>query len=139
MDERGETRRYVGEQSVAGGIVIEDEHGHDALAVSRCPLCGDLRYPPRALCPLDLTRSTRVALPRHGVVYEATRVDLAPKDIATPYWVGFVDVLDQVRIFARLRAPAGREPQHGDSAELTFEPVLTSPEIVFGPVFQVKA
>jgi len=125
-------QHVVGEDSIPGGIVTDDG---TRLLGSRCPVCGDVRYPARDLCPKDWSPTDRVPLSAEGVLYEAVRVVLAPRGFAAPYWVGYVDLPDGVRVFARVASEFG-DPTHGDEIRLSFLPVENGDRTVLTPTFQ---
>lgn len=130
--------RLVGEQSLGRSIFPEGQ-GTEATHVvgSRCPACGDVRFPVRELCPLDGTRTEHASLAATGTIYEAVRVELAPSGFTAPYWIGYVDLDDQVRIFAQIGVEDGApDPAHGDRVQMAVEVVRQDDEPVYGPVFR---
>jgi uncharacterized OB-fold protein len=112
--------------------------GRVTLVGSKCPDCGDVRYPPRALCPMDRTPAQRVALSGRGIIYECVRVMLAPNGFEAPYWVGYVDLDDGVRVFARISDELG-QPTHGDRVALTFAPVSNRSDAKRAPLFRPES
>lgn len=135
-------RHYAGRDSRELSIAVIDGNGLARLAASRCATCGDTRYPPRRLCPNDLTEAETIALSGQGRVYEAVLVALAPQGYTAPYWVGYVDMPEGVRVFAQLRpAQQDGQPAHGDTAELAFGEVAVDAEggAIVGPVFYTSS
>jgi uncharacterized protein len=128
--------RYVGDTTVIGGIVITSADGHPALAGSRCPVCGDRRYPARELCPNDAHVMDRVALASEGTIYEVVRVELAPYGFQPPYYLAYVDLNDGVRVFARVDSVDDGAPAHGDQVALTFSIVRAGTPPTYGPVYR---
>jgi uncharacterized OB-fold protein len=131
-------RHYAGRDSRELSIATIDEEGVERLAASRCTSCSDTRYPPRRLCPSDLTEAETIALSGLGQVYEAVLVALAPQGYTAPYWVGYVDMPEGVRVFAQLRPKhENGEPTHGDTAELALDEVAIDADggAIVGPVF----
>jgi uncharacterized OB-fold protein len=130
--------RLVGQRSLGKSIFPEGQ-GTDATHIvgSRCPSCGDVRFPARPLCPLDSRPTDHALLAGSGTIYEAVRMDLAPPGFEIPYWVGYVDLDDGVRIFARIAVENGSaEPCHGDRVLMSIEIVRRDDEPVYGPVFR---
>lgn len=130
----------VGEKALGTRIFEPDAAGVDHLVGSRCPVCTDIRFPPRALCPIDLGPTERVLLADDGVVYAAVRIELAPKGFEAPYWAGYVDLPEGVRVFARIAMddPEDR-PMHGDTVSLTIDRMGDAVQQVLGPVFRKRS
>lgn len=105
------------------------------LVGSRCGTCGTVQFPPRVLCPDDLTECDEAVLGTGGVVYEASLVRVAPVGFTAPYWVAYVDLPEGVRLFAQLDWTGDDEPRHGDAVECVVRTVRTEPYEVLGPVF----
>src|ERR1700712_626075 len=74
---------------------------------SRCPQCGEYRYPPRVLCVNDLTPMEKVAVSPRGTLVEAVWVERPPYGQAEPFWVGYIDMPEGTRVFAKID-PRGR-------------------------------
>jgi uncharacterized OB-fold protein len=129
---------YVGESSIGHSVFIESDSGELRLVGSRCLTCGDTRYPVRQLCPIDLNPTEEYQFLGTGVVYEAVRVALAPAGFVAPYWVGYVDLDEGVRVFARIGEDAeGIPPASADRVSLTVGAMrLDNGEPVLGPIFQ---
>ena len=118
--------------------VVQRFDGEWRVATSTCPACGDVRYPPRELCVSDLTPCEPTPLSRHGVVYEAVRVDIPPVGFVAPYWLAYVDMPEGVRVTGvlRLDGDADHEPGQGTKVECLVDVVRTDPYLVLGPVFR---
>jgi uncharacterized OB-fold protein len=130
---------YVGESSLGHSIFTSPEEGEPPQLVgSRCPTCGDTRFPARQLCPIDLSRADEYRFQGTGVIYEVVRVSLAPVGFVAPYWAGYVDLDEGVRVFAQVVASAnGVAPASGDSVSLTVDAVrVDDGEPVLGPIFR---
>ena len=67
---------FPGHNAVDHQIVEDLGHG-PVLVASECPRCGLVRYPPRELCPDDLTVMRTIPLSGPGTLHQAVRVDLA--------------------------------------------------------------
>jgi len=87
------------------------------------------------LCAKDLTECETVALSSHGVLYEASLIRVAPVGFKAPFWLGYVDLPENVRVFAQIEWTDDTEPQHGDPVELQIKLVRHDPAPVLGPVF----
>ncbi len=129
--------RYVGEASLGRSIFTGDSDSVPHLAASRCPLCGDVRFPARTLCPNDLTECDPYALSGDGTIYETVELSLAPKGFEPPFWVGFVDLDGGARVFAQIAAPddGQSEPRHGDRVQLQINVIQQGDNPLYGPGF----
>jgi uncharacterized OB-fold protein len=103
-------------------IFWAEGEGLPTLAGSRCPSCGDLRFPPQSLCPMDGEAADRVPLCGRGRIYEVVKVAIGPAGLPTPYWAGYVDLDEGVRAFGRIETERSRsrDPAHGDLVVLEF-------------------
>jgi uncharacterized OB-fold protein len=127
--------RYVGDGKVDKPIIAHRE-GRVALVASHCATCGDTRYPPRELCPNDLSPCEQIELKGLGAVYEAVRVELPPPGFPGPYWIGYVDLDEGVRVFAPIDM-GDAAPKHADRVVLDFRVVRSEPVPIIGPVFTI--
>src|ERR1044072_4543255 len=88
---------------VAPSAVILDDFGDGPeLAVSRCPKCGEHRYPPPALCVAEPTPMQRVPASREGALAVAVHVHRPPQGFSRDFWLGYVDLPQGVRILAQV-------------------------------------
>lgn len=115
--------------------VLRQIDGAWRLVGSRCGTCGSVYFPPRRLCVEDLGECEPVPLSTTGSLYEASLVRIAPLGFTAPYWAGYVDLPEGVRLFAPLDWHADREPRHGDPVVCTVRVVRSEPYEVLGPVF----
>jgi uncharacterized OB-fold protein len=130
------TPRYVGERSVGRSIFILENEALVGLLGTRCPECGDIRFPARVLCPNDLHECEEIVLEPRGFIYEVVKMMLAPAGFPAPYWAGYIDLADGPRMFARIAWSEGdSDPQHGQAVELSLAPVGSTDEDLLGPVF----
>ena len=83
------------------------------LLGSRCEACGTSQFPARDFCPACRAECAQVRLPlsEHGTVFSYTVVHQSPSG-DTPYVLAYVDLLDEVRVLARLEDLEG-EPRTG--------------------------
>jgi uncharacterized OB-fold protein len=115
-------------------LVLDDLGRGRVLVESRCPVCGEHRYPPRALCVNDLTPMERVPVSARGTLVEAVWVERPPYGQPEPFWVGYIDMPEGTRVFAKLD-PRGRDLVHGMPMEHELGIVRSEPEDVEGPIF----
>ncbi|MFD1515253.1 Zn-ribbon domain-containing OB-fold protein [Halomarina rubra] len=77
----------------------------DLLGVT-CTDCGRTYATPFLVCDECKSRDLeRTALPREGVVYSETTIQVPPRDFDGPYQVGMVEV-DGAKVMARLEGGA---------------------------------
>ena len=74
------------------------------LATTRCASCGELRFPPRELCPTCGTQMQWEELSGRGTVHAFTQQERGLRFTA-PHVVGVVDLEEGVRVFGLLDAP----------------------------------
>jgi uncharacterized OB-fold protein len=115
-------------------LVLDDLGQGRVLVETRCPQCGEFRYPPRALCVNDLTPMEKVAVSPRGTLVEAVWVERPPYGQPEPFWVGYIDMPEGTRIFAKLD-PRGAELVRGMPMDHEIGIVRTEPEDVDGPIF----
>lgn len=129
--------RYIGEASVGQALLVADELGGHRLLASQCPECGDVRLPPRQICPNDLSECEPLHLDGNGEIYETVRIGLAPQGFEAPFWVGYIDLDGGARFFAQIGWAEGeREPRHGDRVSMSVEVLSSDGEPLFGPIFR---
>jgi uncharacterized OB-fold protein len=127
--------KLLGESSLGSPTVAV---GEDAVRLigSRCPECGDVRYPARARCPHDLALCNEHLIDGAGTVFESVQMHLAPRGFDPPFHVGYIDLDDGARVFAQLDwRDQGVEPQHGDRVVVRLGVIRQGQESVSGPVF----
>lgn len=126
----------LGELSVGGSVL---ERGTDSiyrLRASRCPRCGDVRVPPRDLCPNDSTACTPTVLAGAGAIYESVHVGIPPQGFDTSFWVGYIDLDEGVRLFAQIACAEGEpKPQHGQRVQMGVEWIGSADRRILAPVF----
>ena len=120
-----------------GGSVLE--RGADSayrLRASRCPRCGDVRVPPRDLCPNDATPCTPTGLTGAGTIYEAVHIGIPPQGFDTFFWAGYIDLDEGVRFFGQIACAEGEpKPQHGQRVQMSVEWIGSGDNQVLAPVF----
>ena len=101
-DSLSPTFSLLGEGLTSLPMFEVSERGTPTLLSSRCPSCGDFRFPPQQLCPIDNETTMSAPLGGRGRIYEVVQVVLGPPGFPTPYWVGYVDLDEGIRIFGRI-------------------------------------
>ena len=126
----------LGELSVGGSVLERGPGGGYRLRASRCPTCGDVRVPPRDLCPNDSTPCTPNGLTGAGTIYEAVNILIPPQGFDAPFWAGYVDLDEGARFFAQIACTEGEAPpRHGDRVQMNVEWIGTGDRRVLAPVF----
>ncbi len=110
-------------RSVWEGLLGEDAEG-PYLVGGRCAPCGFVTLGVREVCPSCWARDSMTPTPigRRGVLYTCTVIHQLPPGYAAPFAVGYVDLEDDVRVFAHLE----NEPESlriGAVLELTVAPL----------------
>lgn len=85
----------------------------------RCKKCGQLDFPKLSPCPNCWGEEFEVVpLSRRGKLYSYTDIFVGPPGQATPYIIGYVDLPENLRIFAQLEGEVGTY-QCDEEVELT--------------------
>ncbi len=93
--------------------------GQACLKGYRCKSCGQLDFPKLSPCPNCWGEEFEVVpLSKTGRLYSVTDIFIAPAGMATPYSFGYVDLPENLRIFAQLEGPPGSF-KCDDEVELT--------------------
>jgi uncharacterized OB-fold protein len=126
----------LGELSVGDSVLERDADSGYRLRASRCPHCGDVRVPPRALCANDATPCTRTGLTGAGTIYEAVHVAIPPQGFDTSFWAGYIDLDEGVRFFAQIACADGESPpRHGQRVQMNVQWIGNADRRVLAPVF----
>jgi uncharacterized OB-fold protein len=126
----------LGELSLGASLLERGVDGRYRLCASYCPLCGDVRVPPRESCPNDGTPCIPTSLTGSGTIYAAVNVAIPPRGFDTPFWAGYIDFDEGVRFFAQIACADGEsEPEHGQRVEMDVEWIGDADHRVFAPVF----
>jgi uncharacterized OB-fold protein len=87
---------------MASRLWIETENGPKLVGGS-CSACGARRFPFVDVCSICRAGSMEaVPLANEGVLYAFTSVHVLPKGFVAPHVVGFVDLDDGIRVFAKV-------------------------------------
>ena len=95
------------------------------LVGSRCPSCGDVRFPRALACPSCQAPGDAlepVQLSSRGRVHTFTRVGRAPAPFQAPYVLAFVQLPEGPRVFCQLDCEPHDEVM-GRDAELVVAPL----------------
>jgi uncharacterized OB-fold protein len=86
----------------------QESEGVTFLVGMRCAACGTKAFPARPVCSKCNAESGLEPAPLspRGTLYTYSEVHVAPKDFATPYVIGFVDLEDGVRVFGQVEGSA---------------------------------
>ncbi len=76
------------------------------LMAQKCKDCGEVFFPPRARCPLCLSKEFRwIELSGRGTLYSWTEIHMPPIAVENPYVLGIIDLEERVgRIITRVDA-----------------------------------
>jgi uncharacterized OB-fold protein len=126
----------LGELSLGASLLERGPDSRYRLRASHCPRCGDVRVPPRELCPNDSTPCTPTGLNGAGTIYEAVHIVIPPQGFDTPFWAGYIDLDEGARFFAQIACAEGESPpRHGDRVQMNVEWIGTADRQVLAPVF----
>jgi len=125
----------LGELSLGQSLLERGESGY-RLRASRCPKCGDVRVPPRQICPNDSTQCVPTGLKGAGTIYEAVHVAIPPQGFDMPFWAGYIDLDDGVRFFGQIACAEGESgPEHGQRVEMNVKWIGDADHRVLAPIF----
>ncbi len=76
------------------------------LMVQKCKDCGEVFFPPRARCPICLSKEFLwIELSGRGTLYSWTEIHMPPLAVEKPYVLGIIDLEERVgRIITRVDA-----------------------------------
>ena len=84
-------------------FVIPESGESPYLLGYRCQSCGKTWFPKVAPCPECSSEDiVQTALSKVGKLYSYSTIHVGQKGIKTPYVIGYVDLPENVRIFAQL-------------------------------------
>lgn len=91
---------------VAPSLVERGPSGAPRLIGGRCAKCGALSFPRAEVCTECMSEEiVKAELAGDGRVYSYSIVHQAPKGWAVPYALGYVDLVDKVRVLAHIDVP----------------------------------
>lgn len=89
-------------------LEIPDNGAAPHLKGYRCKRCGQLDFPKLSPCPACWGEEFEVVpLSRRGRLYASSDIYIGAPGLATPYTFGYVDLPENLRIFAQLEGEAG--------------------------------
>lgn len=96
---------------------------HPYLTGYRCTSCGTLDFPKPTICATCWNEEfQRVPLSRTGVLYSVTDIYIGQAGMKTPYVFGYIDLPEDLRIFAQLQGEPGTY-KCDDKVELVVGPI----------------
>lgn len=94
----------AGEVDLAGSAMRMGADGRPVLIGGSCAQCGTRTFPAYAVCPMCASEDVHEeAMPRRGLVYSFSIVHAGAQSWRKPFTVGYVDLVNAVRLFAHLR------------------------------------
>lgn len=121
-------------QSSLDRQVVAFVDGEWVLRGARDPGTGQVWYPPPVLGRESLAPAEEVTLGTTGTLYSAVEVHVGPVGFEAPYWAGYVDLPEGVRVFGRISC-GDQTPEPGMTLEIRVGVVRTDPTTVIGPIF----
>lgn len=84
-------------------FVIPENNEPPYLLGHKCEKCGKVWFPKLDMCPTCWSdRLAKISLSRVGKLYSYSIIHVGQKGIKTPYVIGYVDMPENVRIFAQI-------------------------------------
>ena len=88
---------------LAGDSIRTEPDGSVRLVGGRCADCGTMFFPSAHVCPECMSETVAPTdLSREGTLYSWSVVHVAPRGWNVPYIAGYVDLADNVRVFAHI-------------------------------------
>ena len=86
--------------------------GQPHLIGSRCGRCASVQFPARIVCPHcgPGTPMTETRLSTQGRLYAFTQLHQSKPNFPTPYYMGYVDLPERVRVPARIVCNGSEPP-----------------------------
>jgi len=98
----------------------EMAEGKPVLLGSRCSACGTVHFPARRVCPAcgpgPAVKPMRLS--RRGRLYAFTQLHQSKPSFPTPYYMGYVDLPEGVRVAARIACNGDSTLHAQDELEL---------------------
>ncbi len=102
--------------------LFSERPGDVCLTGSRCRSCGRIYFPGRTLCLDCLAEDlAQIGFGREGRLYSYTVSHVASLHFGAPYYAGWVDVSEGVRVFAPLLLDEGMLLEIDMRMELTID------------------
>ena len=112
--------------------------GNGTLLGNKCASCGRIYFPPADFC-FDCFGQAMAEAPlsQRGKLYSYTLCQMPASRFKPPFFVGLVDMPEGVRVFAPLKAAAGRPFHIGMDMEVKIEELWQEKDQqVIGYVFE---
>ena len=95
------------EINLAEGALSSDAHGHPTLVGGACESCGTEFFPKYEVCPHCMSEAIAAKdMPKRGKLYSFTTLHVGAQKWRKPLTVGYVDLPNDVRVFAHLEGEA---------------------------------
>jgi len=102
------------------------------LMIGRCSACGELHYPPRALCPICFGNVLLAPSKGEGEVYTFSIMRKSPTG---PYAIGFVTLDEGLRVLTNFVDCEFDKLAIGARVRVKFQPTENGPPVpVYAPV-----
>jgi len=89
----------------------------------KCKKCGQIDFPKMTPCPNCWGEEFEmVPLSRRGKLYSYTDIIIGPPGMKAPYILGYIDLLENIRVFAQLDGEVGTY-KCDEEVELTTGPI----------------
>jgi uncharacterized OB-fold protein len=103
------------------GLFVE-EANQAYLMGNRCEDCGQVFFPSRPFCSHCSSRKMEaIKLGNRGKLYSFTTSHMPSTHFVPPYIVGWIDLMEGIRIFSPLKKTEGQELQIGMEMELVID------------------
>ena len=104
-------------------LEIPEDGSPPYLKGYRCKKCGQLDFPKLSPCPRCWgDEFVMVPLSRMGTLYSYSDIYIGQPDLETPYIIGYIDLPENIRIFAMLEGEVGSF-KCDEKVELTIGPI----------------
>lgn len=69
----------------------------------KCESCGKVWFPRLDTCPNCWSNTKQIKLSKTGKLYSYSVIHVGPKEIKAPYVIGYVDLPENLRVFAQIK------------------------------------
>jgi uncharacterized OB-fold protein len=122
------------ETALVPGLFAFGPDGAPHLCAARCPACGELAFPARAVCARCKRRGTeRAAVGAGATLFSFTVCHAAPAGWQAPYLQAYVELPERLRVFTLVASavePRADALTVGEPMDLVVEPVRPGAEIL---------
>lgn len=99
-------------------FVVPSDGSKPYLLGYQCESCSKIWFPRVDMCPNCWSKTKQITLSRTGKLYSFTTIRVGPKTIKPPYVIGYIDLPENLRIFAQI-AIAPEKVKIGMDLEVT--------------------